>query len=148
MFLAAVFGASRQVRVVAEGRFFCLYCGADRSYQLREWRQTSHLFFIPVGTSGGVFVLCPTCKTGFDPECLDESSTAELHELEVDVPGFACTVVRRQAASALSEYLGQAPAPAPAPAPGPAASAEATKRAGSGSGKRQSLSARSRNRKH
>lgn len=106
MFLAVVFGRSHHVRVVGEDRFFCLHCKADRGYQLRDWRSARTLFFIPLGSYGGKFVLCSTCKTAFDPECLDESSTAELHELEVDPPGFACAAVLTLAGNPLSDHQG------------------------------------------
>ena len=91
MFVVWVIGSKKETRVKDAGEFFCLHCMADRSYSLREWRRTFRLFvLIPLSTTGGEFVLCSTCETAFDPECLDESSTKELDELEVDVPGFAC----------------------------------------------------------
>jgi hypothetical protein len=45
--------------------------------------------FVPVAGRNSRFVLCLNCETAFAPECLDESSTAELAELEITVPGFA-----------------------------------------------------------
>jgi len=145
VFLVVLFGASKQFRAVSAGTFFCLFCRADRAYELREWRETPHVFFIPLGSSGGKFVLCSTCQTAFDLECLDESSMAECHELEVDVPGFACAAVRRRPENALSQYLGHdsldgdgSPALHASPGAAPANS----------SGRQQSLSARSRSRKH
>jgi len=108
VFLAVVFGSSGHARLKDSGEFFCLFCKADRRYSLREWRRTSHFFFIPLGSTGGEFVLCSTCQSAFDPECLDESSTKELDELEVDVPGFACGKLRPRSYG-LSKQLGYDP---------------------------------------
>jgi hypothetical protein len=110
-----VFGVRRHVRATAAGTFFCLRCKADRAYQLREWRETMHFVGIPLPTSTERFVLCATCKTAFDPECLDESSTAEPRELEVYAPEFAYKVLRnptehelsQRHAQSLSQYLGR-----------------------------------------
>jgi hypothetical protein len=154
VFLAVVFGSSKHVRVTSAGTFFCLYCKGDRGYELREWRQTPHVFLVPLSTSGGRFVLCSDCQTAFDPECLDDSSTAEGHELEVDVPGFACKVLRRRPADELRQYLGQdslgqdsldrdAARPARTVATAPIAQTVA-----GGQGQRRAASARSGPRRH
>jgi hypothetical protein len=145
VFLGVLFGASKQVRVLSAGTFFCLFCTADRPYELREWRDTPHVFFIPLGSAGGKFVLCRSCRTPFDLECLDESSTAECHELEADVPDFACAVMRRRPTSTLSEQLGFDPQSGNGSSTPKASSADAPAPVQTS---RQSLSARSRSRKH
>ena len=130
------------------GTFFCLWCKGDRSYELREWREVPHVFFIPLSSSGGKFVLCTTCKLAFDPECLNESSTAELHELEVDVPGFACrpllgrptNELSQNQSHGLSQYLGHDSLDH--------AEAPTTPSAPEMRGQGHTLSARSRSRRH
>ena len=90
MFFAISAGRRIHVRAIGAGDFFCLYCEAERSYQHREWRSSARLFFLPVADlSGGEFVLCCTCNSTFDVECLDESSTAFCDELMIEVPDFA-----------------------------------------------------------
>ena len=136
------------VNLKGTGRFFCLYCEAERSYQHREWRTTSVLFFIPL-TRGGEFILCPDCESAYDLECLDESSTATYDELMVDVPDV---VIRARArvhpgeGLSLAQYIGAAPS-----------GGEGIVRGGSGPGsdsdrvrpkRRESLSAHSAVRRH
>lgn len=82
-----IFGRRVAVRLRAVGRFWCLFCEADRDYQYREWRRMRTVFFLSVREIGsGEFVRCAVCENAFDPECLDESSTASCEELLVEVP--------------------------------------------------------------
>ena len=106
MFLA--FATFRHVHVTktGSGRFWCLYCETDRDYERRAWTSTRALFFVPVGSSRGEFVLCRSCESAFDPECLDESSTALCDELMLDVPQTAIRARPRSQVS-LAEYLEQ-----------------------------------------
>lgn len=93
------------VNLKGTGRFFCLYCEAERSYQRREWRITSVTFFVPL-TRGGEFILCPACESAYDLECLDESSTAVYDELVVDVPDLVIqAAVRGRSRSSRRESL-------------------------------------------
>lgn len=101
-----VFSVRKRVRVTDTGTFFCLRCNADCGYELREWWGTPPLLFLAVLVSHDQFVLCTTCRTTFDPECLDESSTAELRELEIDVPEFARKALRARPAHELARYVG------------------------------------------
>ncbi|WP_034262957.1 hypothetical protein [Actinospica robiniae] len=90
MFFLFSAGYRKTVRRVEEGMFFCLRCEAECAYELRELHSEQHVFrVLPVHESSRMFVLCTGCGTAFDPECLDESSTAELAELEIEVPHFA-----------------------------------------------------------
>lgn len=74
-------------QTVAEGEFYCLYCGAERNYVRRAWQRTVYLFWIwGAGGQSGECVICRQCGSAYDPECLDENSTAELNELLVDPP--------------------------------------------------------------
>jgi hypothetical protein len=83
-------GRRVDVRLLGSGRFWCLSCETDQDYQRREWRTTGTAFFLPVlGVSSGEFVLCETCESAFDVECLDESSTALHDELVLFPPAFA-----------------------------------------------------------
>ena len=107
MFLFFYYRRKRtSARVVGAGKFFCLYCETDRAYELREYQSTT-------GAEGGMFVLCGACGTAFDPECLDESSTGDLRELEVDVPGEALEALAPwnryevSAPESLDQYLGR-----------------------------------------
>lgn len=75
-----------RVSAVGEGRFFCLYCRADRRYERRAVQKTAYVLYVAVRESSADFVLCDSCGSTFDPECLDESSTAELEELLADPP--------------------------------------------------------------
>jgi hypothetical protein len=81
------------VRSNGTGHFFCLQCEKERGYQHREWHSTDSLFFIPVSSSGGEFIRCDTCKTAFELDCLDETSTASCNELLADVPDEAIHAV-------------------------------------------------------
>lgn len=92
--LRAVVPHSRiSAKVTGQSEFFCLHCSAERSYEQRRWQRTWYLFhFWPVGGTFGEFVICLTCGSTYDVECLDETSTAELDELLVDPP-FAVTDV-------------------------------------------------------
>ena len=89
VFLAFTAGWRVAVRLTGTGRFFCLHCEEERSYQRREWRSTDSLLFIPVSSSGGEFIRCDVCANAFDLECLDESSTASCNELLADAPDAA-----------------------------------------------------------
>jgi hypothetical protein len=82
-------GWREAVRLKGTGRFFCLQCEKERGYQHREWRSADSLFFIPVSSSGGEFIRCDACKSAFELECLDESSTASREELLADAPDSA-----------------------------------------------------------
>lgn len=102
------------VELVEEGMFFCLHCKADRGYQLRAWQQTTRLFYLQVGKRRGEFVRCDACGSAFDPECLDESSTASLESLREFPPHFAlasrtpapaASVGRLGNTQSLQEYL-------------------------------------------
>jgi hypothetical protein len=75
-----------RVDAVGEGEFFCLYCRTDRRYERRAVQKTVYALYVAVHESSAEFVLCDSCGSTFDPECLDESSTAELEELLVDPP--------------------------------------------------------------
>lgn len=77
------------VSTVDAGQFFCLYCRADQRYERRAVHRTAYALFVAVRESSAEFVLCDFCGSTFDPECLDESSTAELEELLVGPPGDA-----------------------------------------------------------
>jgi hypothetical protein len=99
--------ARRRVRVTETGTFFCLRCNADSGYQLREWRESAPLLILTILAPYDQFVLCTTCETAFDVECLDESSTAELHELEIDVPDFTRKVLRSRVPHDLASYVGR-----------------------------------------
>jgi hypothetical protein len=81
--------ARRKLRVRGEGQFFCLRCEAESAYELREWSTKSQVETVLVSGEGGSFVFCVSCRTAFELECLDESSTAELADLETVVPRFA-----------------------------------------------------------
>lgn len=86
-FALLIFRNRATATVTGRGEFYCLYCKAKRGYEQRRWRRTAHLFYVvPVGGSFGEFVLCLTCGNTYDPECLDETSTAELDELLVEPP--------------------------------------------------------------
>lgn len=102
------------VELVEEGVFFCLHCNADRGFQLRSWQQTRHLFYIEVGKVRGEFVRCNTCRSAFDLEALDESSTSSLESLRDfpprfamrdETPGPAAKSARRGTTISLAEYL-------------------------------------------
>jgi len=87
VFLAVVVSRRTSATVTGQGEFYCLYCRAAQGYEQRRWQRTLHLFrFWPVGGSSGEFVICRTCGSTYDPECLDETSTAELDELLVEPP--------------------------------------------------------------
>jgi hypothetical protein len=88
VFFAALIISNRiSATVTGRGEFYCLYCKAEQGYEQRRWQRTAHLFrFLPVGGSFGEFVICLSCGNTYDPECLDESSTAELEELLVEPP--------------------------------------------------------------
>lgn len=75
-----------RVSPVGEGEFFCLYCRVDRRYERRAVQKTTYALYVAMRESSVEFVLCDSCGSTFDPECLDESSTAELEELLVDPP--------------------------------------------------------------
>lgn len=79
----------RRVHVRGKGSFFCLHCEAQRAYEIREWSVKSQVESALVAGESGTFVFCVNCRSAFEPECLDESSTAELSELEAVVPRFA-----------------------------------------------------------
>jgi hypothetical protein len=73
--------------VTGQGKFYCLHCKAERDYEQRSWQRTVHLLRIwPLGGTFGEFVICLACGSTYDPECLDETSTAELEELLVEPP--------------------------------------------------------------
>jgi hypothetical protein len=141
-----VAGWQEQVRLKGSGRFWCLYCEAERDYQHREWRSQERLLFVPLGVSDGEFVLCRTCDGAFSLECLDPSSTALREELLADAPEFAIRAdLRAQRVSAPAGHREPAPngdASAQQP-PGPAVGSRQARR-----GLKQSLSARSGSRKH
>jgi methionyl-tRNA synthetase len=80
MFAFTAVANLRQVGLVGTGRFWCLYCESEESFQLRTWRQIK---------AAGAFVRCDACEATFDPECLNESSIASCDELMVSVPAFA-----------------------------------------------------------
>jgi hypothetical protein len=89
-----VFVGGRRVRVekTGAGRFWCLYCETECDYERRAWALKRSAYFIPVAVRYGEFVLCRSCEAAFDPECLDESSTASCEELLlIDVPQAAIT---------------------------------------------------------
>ena len=93
MFLAVVASSRISAKVTGQSNFFCLHCSAERSYEQRRWQRTWYLFRLwPVGGAFGEFVVCLTCGSTYDLECLDETSTAELDELLVDPP-YAVTDV-------------------------------------------------------
>lgn len=93
-----------QVKQIGSGRFWCLYCRAERDYERRTWTSTRAVFLMPVFASRGEFILCRTCECAFDPECLDESSTRLLEELMLVVPLRAIRARPRPNVS-LAEYL-------------------------------------------
>lgn len=102
------------VELVEEGVFFCLHCNADRGFQRRSWQQTRHLFYIEVGKVRGEFVRCNTCRSAFDLEALDESSTSSLESLRDfpprfamrdETPGPVAKSARRGTTISLAEYL-------------------------------------------
>lgn len=108
MFFAFVSIRHTRVTHVAAGRFWCLHCETERDYQRRTWVRTRTAFFIPVSNSRGEFVLCRTCDSAFDPECLDETSTALCDELLLDVPYEAVRArVGTRPQASLAEYLDQ-----------------------------------------
>ena len=78
-----------QVRLKGTGRFWCLYCEAERDYQHREWRSEERVLFVSLGVSSGEFVLCRACERAFTLECLNPSSTALREELLADSSEFA-----------------------------------------------------------
>lgn len=86
MLFVLVTGKSVNVGLRASGTFFCLYCNAERRYQHRIWETTSHVFFVPLGSTTGECVLCLTCESAFRLECLDGNSTATCDELIMAVP--------------------------------------------------------------
>lgn len=93
MFL--VYAGYHRIRVqrTGEGRFWCLYCEGEHDYERRAWSAMRSAYFIPVSSRHGEFVLCRNCEAAFDPECLDESSTATCEELMlVNVPWKAVTM--------------------------------------------------------
>lgn len=93
MLLAFVGYRGIRVERTGAGRFWCLYCEAERDYERRAWAAKRSVYFIPVSVRHGEFVLCRTCEAPFDPECLDESSTALCEELMlVDVPWKVITM--------------------------------------------------------
>lgn len=102
---AATFGHVH-VKQIDSGRFWCLYCETEREYQRREFASTRTFVFMPVASRRGEFVMCRTCEFAFDPECLDESSTALCEELLLDVPQAAIRARVRPRPS-LAEYLDQ-----------------------------------------
>lgn len=77
-----------KVRVVGEGRFFCLRCETEAAYELREWSTVLWLAFVRTLQRSGRFVLCIKCRRAFELEVLDETSTADHLELEAVVPEF------------------------------------------------------------
>lgn len=89
MFFIIGGGRYIDVRLLGTGRFWCLYCEAERDYEHREYRATQSILFMPVGGWGCEFILCPECDSAFDLECLDESSTAFCEELMIQVPDRA-----------------------------------------------------------
>ena len=89
MFLAVIFGSHVNVKLKKQGSFYCLHCNAERDFEHRSWERTTHLFFFPVGGTSGEFILCRTCECAFAPECLDESTIADLRELLVEPPARA-----------------------------------------------------------
>lgn len=105
VFLVFSAGGREAVRLNGTGRFFCLHCEKERSYQRREWQSTDYLFFIPVSSSGGEFIRCDTCGNAFNLECLNESSTASFHELLADAPDFA---IRRELSAAAQREAAEA----------------------------------------
>lgn len=93
MFLAVVYSIRTSAKTTGHGEFYCLQCRADHCYEQRQWQRTVHLFrFWPIGGTSGEFVICLTCGSTYDPECLDETSTAELDELLVDPPRAVTSV--------------------------------------------------------
>ena len=92
MFLSSLVSHSITRRISAtltgNGEFYCLYCKAEKGYEQRRWQRTVYLFrFWSIRGSFGEFVICLTCGSVYDLECLDETSTAELDELLVYPPG-------------------------------------------------------------
>ena len=97
-----------RVRQTGSGRVWCLYCETEREYVRRAWTSTRTVVFLPVAGRRGEFVLCRACECAFDPECLDESSTALCEELLVDVPDAAIRArLRPRPDLSLAEYLDQ-----------------------------------------
>lgn len=108
----------RRLTLVETGRFWCLFCDAERSYQLREWSQSQLNVFVIIPwfqKERGRFVRCDECRETFDLECLDETSTKTRNELTVSVPLFAWEPARLPAGEGgpsagrrpdLAEYLG------------------------------------------
>jgi hypothetical protein len=86
VFLAFVSIRRTRIAQVGSGRFWCLRCETERDYQRRTWVRSRTLRLVPVSNERGEFVLCRTCESAFDPECLDESSTALCEELLLEVP--------------------------------------------------------------
>jgi hypothetical protein len=108
VFLAFVSIRHTRVTQVDAGRFWCLHCETERDYQRRTWVRTRTLLFMPVSSSRGEFVLCRTCDSAFDPECLDETSTALCDELLLDVPYEAVQArVDTRPQTSLADYLDQ-----------------------------------------
>ena len=105
MFLVATFRLVH-IKKIDSGRFWCLYCETEREYERRAWASTRTVVFIPVAGRRGEFVMCRTCEFAFDPECLDESSTALCEELLLDVPDAAIRARVRPKPS-LADYLDQ-----------------------------------------
>jgi hypothetical protein len=95
-----------QAKTIDSGRFWCLNCETERDFERRTWAATRAVFFMPVASSRGEFILCKACESAFDPECLDESSTASCDELLLDVPHAAVRARTRPQVS-LAEYLEQ-----------------------------------------
>lgn len=84
-----LFGVRISAEIVADGTFFCLDCNAEAHYDQRRWRRIRYVFYLwplPIGARSGEFVLCHSCASTYDPECLDGDSTAELDELLVTPP--------------------------------------------------------------
>lgn len=135
-----VSGRRTSVRLLGTGRFWCLYCETERDYQHRAYQIDRSVYFVPLAPWGREFVLCPTCDSAFDLECLDESSTAFCDELAIQVPDFARHAQLSLASEAAPGGQGddwQSMRWVPTPEPG-----------GPRAGLRETLSARSASRRH
>ena len=78
-----------RVRLRGTGRFFCLYCEKMRNYERRAYARS---FAVPRQNLWNEFILCCSCESTFDPECLDGSCDAVMEELFVEVPDGAIRV--------------------------------------------------------
>ena len=105
-----IVGRHVHVWLLGSERFWCLYCETNRSYQRRAWSSTFFVVFLPVANTRGEFVFCQACGSAFDPECLDESTTATCDELIMQVPFPALSArVRAQPRTSPIGYIDSDP---------------------------------------